>query len=178
MLALPRMAFIDLGDQFIALSEGAGESPDHARHVGLVVDDKEALRAALGEAGVQVRSSGSLRVTDPSGNQLEIVDYRDVQFTKADAVLHGEVTSIETVPLLFDATTGQVTAMIITVHSKASLTDEHTDKVVYENKDMVFREEYQISTDIPSFFEESAPALERMAHDYAARLVADLLEGF
>jgi len=85
----PQMAWIDLGDQFIALSEGPGESPDHARHVGLVVDDKEALRSALREAGVQVRASGSLRVSDPSGNQLEIVDYRDVQFTKADAVLHG-----------------------------------------------------------------------------------------
>ena len=104
--------------------------------------------------------------------------YRVVSTGPADAVLHGEVTSIETVPLLFDASTGQVTAMLITVHSKATLTDEHTDKVVYENKDMVFREEYQISTDIPSFFEESAPALARMSHDYAARLVADVLEGF
>jgi lactoylglutathione lyase len=85
----PTMAFIDLGDQFIALSEGAGASPDQARHVGLVVDDKEALRSALREAGVEVQASGSLRVTDPSGNQLEIVDYRDVQFTKADAVLDG-----------------------------------------------------------------------------------------
>jgi catechol 2,3-dioxygenase-like lactoylglutathione lyase family enzyme len=85
----PKMAFIDLGDQFIALSEGEGESPDHARHVGLVVDDKEALRAALREAGLPVASSGSLRATDPSGNQLEIVDYRDVQFTKTDAVLRG-----------------------------------------------------------------------------------------
>jgi len=109
---------------------------------------------------------------------LSRTSYRVVSTGPADAVLHGEVTSIETVPLLFDATTGQVTAMLITVHSKATLTDEHTDKVVYENKDMVFREEYQISTDIPSFFEESAPALQRMAHDFAARLVADLLEGF
>jgi lactoylglutathione lyase len=83
------MAWIDLGDQFIALSEGAVESADQARHVGLVVDDKEALRTALRAAGVQVNPSGSLRVTDPSGNQLEIVDYRDVQFTKTEAVLEG-----------------------------------------------------------------------------------------
>jgi lactoylglutathione lyase len=84
-----KMAWIDLGDQFIALSEEDVESPDRARHVGLVVDDKDALRSALREAGVQVRPSGSLRVSDPSGNQLEIVDYRDVQFTKTDAVLNG-----------------------------------------------------------------------------------------
>jgi len=80
-----QMAWIDLGDQFIALSEGEIEAPDRARHVGLAVDDKEALR----DAGVPVRESGSLRVTDPSGNQLEIVDYRDVQFSKTDAVLRG-----------------------------------------------------------------------------------------
>ena len=84
-----QMAWIDLGDQFIALSEGEIEAPDRSRHVGLAVDDKEALRAALRSAGVPVRESGSLRVTDPSGNQLEIVDYRDVQFSKTDAVLRG-----------------------------------------------------------------------------------------
>lgn len=85
----PKMAWIDLGDQFIALSEGDIGSPDRARHVGLVVDDKEALRAALRDAGVEVRPSGSLRVSDPSGNLLEIVDYRDVQFSKTGAVLRG-----------------------------------------------------------------------------------------
>jgi lactoylglutathione lyase len=83
------MAWIDLGDQFIALSQGDPGPADRARHVGLVVDDKEALRAALRDAGVDVRPSGSLRVADPSGNLLEIVDYRDVQFAKTDAVLDG-----------------------------------------------------------------------------------------
>jgi catechol 2,3-dioxygenase-like lactoylglutathione lyase family enzyme len=88
------MAWIDLGDQFVALSQVADGAPapgegDAARHVGLVVRDKEALRAALREAGEDVRSSGSLRVRDPSGNVIEIVDYRDVQFTKTDGVLRG-----------------------------------------------------------------------------------------
>ncbi len=85
------MAWLDLGDQFVALSQVAGgaESGDTARHVGLVVDDKEALRAALRDAGEAVGASGSLRVTDPSGNVIEIVDYRDVQFSKSDAVLRG-----------------------------------------------------------------------------------------
>lgn len=86
----PTMAWIDLGDQFIALSEGAGGgNPDRARHVGLVVEDKEATRAAALAAGMDVAASGSLRLLDPSGNQLEIVDYRDVQFTKAPGVLRG-----------------------------------------------------------------------------------------
>jgi lactoylglutathione lyase len=81
------MAWIDLGDQFIALSEGGPEVPDRGRHVGLVVSDKEALRAALQDAGEHVSPQGSLRVRDPSGNLLEIVDYRDVQFSKTPAVM-------------------------------------------------------------------------------------------
>jgi extradiol dioxygenase family protein len=81
------MAWIDLGDQFIALSQGGPETPDRSRHVGIVVDDKEALRAELRAAGEQVSDSGGLRIRDPSGNVLEIVDYRDVQFTKSPAAL-------------------------------------------------------------------------------------------
>lgn len=81
------MAWIDLGDQFIALSEGGPEVPDRSRHVGLVVDDKEALRTELRAGGEDVAAQGSLRVRDPSGNQLEIVDYREVQFTKTPGVL-------------------------------------------------------------------------------------------
>ena len=84
-----RMAWIDLGDQFIALSVADEVTPDRGRHVGLVVDDKEALRAALADAGFDVVPSGSLRVRDQSGNQLEIIDYREVQFSKTEAVLKG-----------------------------------------------------------------------------------------
>jgi catechol 2,3-dioxygenase-like lactoylglutathione lyase family enzyme len=84
---VPGMAFIDLGDQFVALSEGRSQPPVAHRHVGIVVEDKEALRAALAEAGEEVNTRGNLRMRDPSGNQIEIVDYRDVQFTKTPAVL-------------------------------------------------------------------------------------------
>jgi lactoylglutathione lyase len=85
----PGRAFIDLGDQFIALMQADADGPhvDRTRHHGIVVDDKEALRAELLGAGVEVARSGSLRIHDPSGNQLEIVDYRDVQFSKTGAVL-------------------------------------------------------------------------------------------
>jgi catechol 2,3-dioxygenase-like lactoylglutathione lyase family enzyme len=87
----PSMAWIDLGDQFVALSEvtDPAGTRDQGRHVGIVVDDKEALRATLREAGEDVSASGNLRIRDPSGNVLEIVDYRDIQFSKADAVLRG-----------------------------------------------------------------------------------------
>jgi catechol 2,3-dioxygenase-like lactoylglutathione lyase family enzyme len=85
------MAFIDLGDQFIALmqSDADGAHVDRTRHHGIAVDDKERLRAELREAGVDVNRKGSLRLHDPDGNQLEIVDYRDIQFSKTPGVLAG-----------------------------------------------------------------------------------------
>ena len=82
-----RMAFIDIGDQFLALAAGRTQPPDRARHFGLVVDDKEALRAAMSEAGVDVQPSGSLDFRDPWGNHVQVVDYRDVQFTKPPSIL-------------------------------------------------------------------------------------------
>jgi lactoylglutathione lyase len=82
-----RMAFIDMGDQFIALAAGRSQAPDDSRHFGLVVDGKEAVRAALRDAGVAVQASGSLDFEDPWGNNVQVVDYRDIQFTKTPEVL-------------------------------------------------------------------------------------------
>jgi catechol 2,3-dioxygenase-like lactoylglutathione lyase family enzyme len=84
-----RMAFIDMGDQFIALAEGRTQPPDRARHFGLVVDDKEATRQALIDAGVELQPGRGLDFLDPWGNNIQVVDYRDIQFTKAPAVLRG-----------------------------------------------------------------------------------------
>jgi catechol 2,3-dioxygenase-like lactoylglutathione lyase family enzyme len=81
-----RMAFVDMGDQFIALSAGRTQPPDDSRHFGLVVDDKEAARSALLAGGVAVAPAGSVDFRDPWGNHVQVVDYRDVQFTKAPAV--------------------------------------------------------------------------------------------
>src|SRR5512132_1509989 len=80
-------AFVDMGDQFIALAAGRRQPPDQARHFGLVVDDKEGVRAALREAGLDVRESGSLDFVDPWGNHVQVVGYSDIQFTKAPGVL-------------------------------------------------------------------------------------------
>ena len=84
-----RMAFVDMGDQFVALAAGRTQPPDDARHFGLVVDDKEAVRTAMQQAGIGVRSSGSLDFHDPWGNHVQVVDYREIQFTKAPSVLRG-----------------------------------------------------------------------------------------
>jgi len=84
-----RAAFIDMGDQFLALMAGRRQLPDAVRHVGLVVDDKEAVRRQLRQQGISVQESGSLDFTDPWGNHLQVVDYREIQFTKAPSVLRG-----------------------------------------------------------------------------------------
>jgi outer membrane lipopolysaccharide assembly protein LptE/RlpB len=105
--------------------------------------------------------------------------YRIIQDpAQADAVLEGEVLSADATPMLFNATTGEVTTMLVTVHANVTLVDNKTKKPVYKMDDMVFRQEYQISTDVQSFFQEQDPALERMSRDFASKLVANVLEGF
>ncbi len=83
------MAFIDMGDQFIALARGRSRPPDRARHFGLVVDDKEAVRERLRELDVPISGERGLDFFDPWGNQIQVVDYRDVQFTKTEEILRG-----------------------------------------------------------------------------------------
>jgi catechol 2,3-dioxygenase-like lactoylglutathione lyase family enzyme len=82
-------AFVDLGDQFLALMQGRSQPPDRARHFGLVVDDKEATRRALEAAGAEILPGRRLDFLDPSGNRVEVVQYDQIQFTKADRVLNG-----------------------------------------------------------------------------------------
>ncbi|MEO1222625.1 MAG: VOC family protein [Pseudomonadota bacterium] len=83
------MAFIDLGDQFIALSRGRSQPGDDERHFGLVVDDKEAVRRVLEDMGVEIVSSRFLDFYDPWGNRIEIVGYDNIQFSKTEGVLRG-----------------------------------------------------------------------------------------
>jgi predicted enzyme related to lactoylglutathione lyase len=82
-------AFIDLGDQFLALQKGRTQAGDDGRHFGLVVNDKEAVRAALARAGVEILPGRFLDFLDPWGNRIEIVGYDNIQFTKAPHVLRG-----------------------------------------------------------------------------------------
>jgi outer membrane lipopolysaccharide assembly protein LptE/RlpB len=95
-----------------------------------------------------------------------------------DAVLRGKVVSLEAVPLLFDTKTGRATTMLVTVKCEVTLTQTATEKVLYHSDNFVFRNEYEISTDVTSFFEEQDPALDRLAQDFAARLVAAVTENY
>jgi outer membrane lipopolysaccharide assembly protein LptE/RlpB len=95
-----------------------------------------------------------------------------------DAVLRGKVVTVEAVPLLFDTTTGRATTMLVTVKCELSLTETASGKVLYHNENFLFRNEYEISTDVKSFFEEQGTALDRLAQDFASRLVAAVVENY
>jgi lactoylglutathione lyase len=85
----PGMAFVDAGDQFIALSEGKKEGPDDHRHIGMVVDDKRSVRRVLREMNVEILPGRGLDFLDPWGNRWQVVEYSEIQFTKAPHILRG-----------------------------------------------------------------------------------------
>ena len=85
----PGMAFLDMGDQFLALSEERSAGPDTHRHFGVVVEDREAVRQALERTGAELLPGRGLDFRDPWGNRVQVVEYADVQFTKAPKVLEG-----------------------------------------------------------------------------------------
>jgi outer membrane lipopolysaccharide assembly protein LptE/RlpB len=95
----------------------------------------------------------------------------------ADATLRGTVISTSTSPLTYDSQTGRASSALVVVTAKVTLTDRQ-GKVLYENPAYLFREEYQVSRELSSFFEEDSPALERLSREFARTLVSNVLEGF
>ncbi len=103
--------------------------------------------------------------------------------SSGDAVLTGKVLSVEAVPLTFQSQSGsstitQATTMLVTVKCEVTLTEFDTQKVVFHTDNFLFRNEYELSTDVKSFFEEQDPALDRLAKDFAQKLVAAVLENY
>lgn len=95
----------------------------------------------------------------------------------ADATLRGVVTSTSTSPLTYDSRTGRAASVLVIVGMRVSLTDKQ-GKVLYDNPSYLFREQYQVSRELTSFFEEDTPALQRLSQDFAHTLVSNILEGF
>jgi outer membrane lipopolysaccharide assembly protein LptE/RlpB len=96
----------------------------------------------------------------------------------ADAVLRGKVLSVEAVPLMYDTASGRATSMLVQVKCAITFEERATGKVLYHTDNFVFRNEYELSTDVTSFFEEQDPALDRVAQDFASRLVAAVTENY
>jgi outer membrane lipopolysaccharide assembly protein LptE/RlpB len=97
--------------------------------------------------------------------------------SEADATLSGTVLGTSSQPLTYDSQTGRTASAMVAVSMKVALTDKK-GKVIYENPSYVFREQYQISQTLNSFFQEDSPALERLSREFARSLVSDILEGF
>jgi len=95
----------------------------------------------------------------------------------ADAMLRGTVLSTATSPLTYDSTTGRASSVLVVVTMKVAFTDRQ-GKVLYENPAYLFREQYQVSRELNSFFEEDSPALQRLSREFARTLVSNILEGF
>jgi outer membrane lipopolysaccharide assembly protein LptE/RlpB len=95
----------------------------------------------------------------------------------ADAALHGTVLSTSTTPLTYDSRTGRAASVLVVISVKVSLLDKQ-GKVLYQNPSYLFREQYEVSRDLNSFFEEDSPAFQRLSRDFAQTLVSNILEGF
>jgi outer membrane lipopolysaccharide assembly protein LptE/RlpB len=95
----------------------------------------------------------------------------------ADAALHGTVLSTYTTPLTYDSRTGRAASVMVVISMKVSLLDKQ-GKVLYQNLSYLFREQYEVSRDLNSFFEEDSPAFQRLSRDFAQTLVSNILEGF
>jgi len=95
----------------------------------------------------------------------------------ADATLRGTVLSTSSTPLTYNSATGQAASVLVVVSMKVSLTDRQ-GKVLYQNPSYLFREQYEVSQDLASFFEEDSPAFRRLSQDFARTLVSNILEGF
>lgn len=95
----------------------------------------------------------------------------------ADATLRGTVVSASSTPLTYNSTTGQAASVLVVVSMNVSLTDRK-GKVLYQNPSYLFREQYEVSQDLTSFFQEDSPAFQRLSRDFARTLVSNILEGF
>lgn len=106
--------------------------------------------------------------------KYKVVLQQDVD---ADATLFGTVLTQQTSPLTYDSQTGRASSALVVVTMSVKLVDRH-DHVLYQNPNYAFREQYQVSRELSSFFEEESPALDRLARDFGRQLVSDILEAF
>jgi Lipopolysaccharide-assembly len=153
---------------------------------GLKVIDVSAFENRTNQYRIEQRMTQAVVREFLAKTRYRIVSTED----SADAVLHGEITTFESSPVVFDTTptpnaptspttsTARVTTMLVSVHMKVSLEERETKKILYKNDNYLFREVYEMSTNPSEFFDEQSPALERMAKDLASRLVSDVVENF
>ena len=143
--------------------------PDHVKTIAIPAFVNETQTYKL----EQMLTSAVVREFTTRANYKIVPNAED----DSDAILRGTVLSAATAPSTYDATTGRVASVLVTVTMKVALTGRD-GKMLYENEQYQFREQYQVSQGFASFFQEDTPALQRLSQDFARTLVSNLLEGF
>jgi outer membrane lipopolysaccharide assembly protein LptE/RlpB len=170
-LAVPALAALLLlsGCGYHAATSGHGRLPDsiHVMAVPAFVNQTQNYRIEQVLTQAVVRELSSRTSFHVINEQQE----------EADATLRGFVVSAQAAPLTYDSQTGRASSALITVTMRVTLTDRK-GRVLFDNPNYIFREQYQVSREISSFFEEESPAVDRLSRDFARSLVGDLLEAF
>ena len=143
--------------------------PDHVKTIAIPAFVNETQTYKL----EQMLTSAVVREFTTRANYRIVPNVDD----DTDATLRGTVLSAATAPSTYDATTGRVASVLVTVNMKVALT-ARDGKMLYENEQYQFREQYQVSQGFASFFQEDTPALQRLSQDFARTLVSNILEGF
>lgn len=169
-------AWLCLGAMCFAFSAGCGYHP--AGHSNLLPSD---LRAIAVPAFTNETQTYKIEQTLTAAVVQEFTTRTKYRITadtnSADAILHGTVLSTFTTPLTYDTQTGRAATVLVIVSMKVSLADRQ-GRILYQNPSYVFRDQYQISEDLSSFFEEDSPAFQRLSRDFARTLVSNVLEAF
>lgn len=166
-----------LGVLCVALFTSCGYHATTAKHNGLPQVHTLAVPAFVNQTHAyrveQVLTTAIVRELTTRTN-YKIVNEDD---SDADATLKGIVAQVQTAPVTYDSTTGRVSTALVTVNMHVSLVDKK-GTILFENPNYVFRDEYQISRELSSFFDEETPALDRLSRDVARSLISNILEGF
>lgn len=173
------LVFSDLGLAFVVLLSSVGCGYHTAGHTAAL---PQAVRTIAVPAFVNETQSYKVeqRLTSAVVRELTTRTHYHIvnQISDdADATLRGTVVSTYTSPLTYDSRTGRAASVLVVVSMKVSFTDK-AGKALYDNPAYTFREQYQVSSELPSFFEEDSPAFERLSRQFAQTLVSNILEGF
>jgi outer membrane lipopolysaccharide assembly protein LptE/RlpB len=168
-----------LGAAVLLISLLAGCGYHTAGHSNRLPENVRVLAVPTFVNQTQTYGVEQLLTRDVVGEFIDRTHYRVLSAASdsADATLKGTVVSAQTAPLTYDPQTGRISSSLVTVTMKVSLVDRG-GRVLFENLNYTFREQYQVSANATSFFSEETPALQRMSRDFARTLVSDVLEGF
>ena len=169
MLGLPAMLLFAISGCGYHTAGHAAQLPANVKTIAIPAFKNETLTY-----GIEQMLTASVVREFTTRTQYRILNHTSED---ADAMLRGTVLSTVASPLTYDTATGRAASVLVVVSMRVSLTD-HSGKVLYQNPAYLFREQYEVSQDLATFFEEDSPAFRRLSQDFARTLVSNILEGF